>query len=384
MGEIDLRNIGVEDFMHGEKAEKADLAIDKDKVKAFQWLADKTGLDFYMIAYACKLVNYSKLDAWLAYKRVVLHDRDGKRRVCYKPNDPLLALVQDRFNHRIFLEFPRHPNNVGFSGGKIEDAIIPHLSSEAMLSMDIRKAFHSTRKAEVLESLKRCLLMKIPYNDRISGTIGLLRKGIEVPGIDVKDFAVYSRLPQGVPEIIAQICTFPVGPNGELVIPQGASSSPKLFDLVMQLVLEELSKLMKNVGGKCTVYADNIFCSGNRFVLQAIKQDIINIVSCAGRGNNYQGYYKLHKIKFRDLSQVCKMLGLNIIDGEIHNTRKCKRLFRLVIHRTKWLLQNNGTDEEDLKHWLGILNGLRGWIRRDTLTPSIEKQYQELLKILPH
>jgi len=385
MGEIDLRNIGVEDFMHREKAEKADLAIDKDKVKAFQWLADKIGLDFYMIAHAYKLVfNCFKLDAWLAYKRVVLHDRDGKRRVCYRPNDPLLALVQDRFNHRIFLEFPRHQNNIGFSGGKIEDAIIPHLGSEMMLSMDIRQAFHNTKKSEVIESLKKCSLMEIPYNERISGTIELLRKGIKVPGIDVKDFAVYSKLPQGVPETIAQICTFPVGPNGELVIPQGAPSSPKLFDEVMRPVDEQLSELMERIKGKCTRYADNIFCSGDSFTLRAVKQNIINIVSCAGRGNDYQGYYKLHKIKTRDLSQVCKMLGLNIIDGKIHNTRKCKRLFRLVIHRTKWLLQSEKTDEEDLKHWLGVLNGLKGWIRFDTLTPSIRREYEELLKILPH
>ena len=385
MEETNLRNVGVGVFMHGEQAEEAGLSIDKKNLPAFQWLANKTGLEFWKIFSVHKqLSDYSRLSAWSTYTKIVQHDKDGKRRICWNPNNnPLVKMVQKKIS-ALLSEIPKHQNNIGFSGGKIEDAIIPHLGSEMMLSMDIRQAFHNTKKSEVIESLKKCSLMEIPYNERISGTIELLRKGIKVPGIDVKDFAVYSKLPQGVPETIAQICTFPVGPNGELVIPQGAPSSPKLFDEVMRPVDEQLSELMERIKGKCTRYADNIFCSGDSFTLRAVKQNIINIVSCAGRGNDYQGYYKLHKIKTRDLSQVCKMLGLNIIDGKIHNTRKCKRLFRLVIHRTKWLLQSEKTDEEDLKHWLGVLNGLKGWIRFDTLTPSIRREYEELLKILPH
>ena len=346
MGEIDLRNAGVGVVMHGEQAEKADLAIGEDKAKAIQWLADKTGLDFPMIANAFKLVsNYSKLDAWLAYKRVVLRDKDGKRRVCYKPNDLLLDLVQKKFNHRIFSEFPRHPNNIGFSGGKIEDAIIPHLGSEMLLSMDIKKAFHNTKKPEVIESLKR------------------------------------SKLPQGVPEIIAQICTFPVGPNGSLVLPQGASSSPRLFDEVMRPVDEQLAELEERTKIKSIRYADNIFSSGDSFILRAKKQDIINIVSRAGRGNSYKGYFKLHKIKFRDLSKpeyAVKMLGLNIIDGKIVNTPKTKEKFRAVIFYLRQTLINGG----DPTHLLNVLDGLKGWIRFDTLTPSIKREYEKLLKIL--
>ncbi len=344
MGEIDLRNVGV--FMHGEQAEKTGLAIGEGKAKAIHWLAYKTRLDFYKIANAYKLVsNYSKLDAWLAYRPIVRRDKDGKKRICYKPNDTLLDLVQKKFNRRIFSQLPKHKNNIGFSGGKIEDAIIPHLGSEMMLSMDIKKAFHNTKKPEVIESLKR------------------------------------SRLPQGVPEIIAQICTFPVRPNSSLVIPQGASSSPKLFDEVMRPVDEQLSELMERVKGKYTRYADNIFCSGDSFILRAKKQDIINIVSRAGRGSSYQGYFKLHKIKFRDLSKLeyaAKMLGLNIIDGKIVNTPKTKKKFRAVIFYLKQTLVNG----EDPTHLLNVLNGLKGWIRFDTLTPSIEKEYQKLLKIL--
>ena len=383
MGEIDVKaGIGVGVFMHGEQAEKAGLAIDKDKAKAIQWLADKTGLDFYKIANAYKLVsNYSKLDTWLAYRPIVRRDKDGKRRVCYKPNDPLLYLVQKKFNRRIFSQFPKHINNIGFSGGKIEQAIIPHLGSETLLSMDIKNAFHNTRKAEVIESLKKCSLMEIPYNERISGTIELLRKGIEIPGVDVKDFAVYSRLPQGVPEIIAQICTFPVRPNSSLVIPQGVSSSPKLFDEVMRPVDEQLSEFMERVKGKYTRYADNIFCSGDSFTLRTVKEDIKNIVGCAGRRNSYKGYYKLHKIKFRDLSKpeyTAKMLGLNIIDGRIVNTPKTKKKFRAVM----FYLRRTLKQENDPTHLLNVLNGLKGSIRFDTLTPSIKREYEELLKIL--
>ena len=347
MGEIDMKTgIGVGDFMHGEQAERAGLAIDKDKAKAFQWLARETKLEFWQIAGAYKLVSdYSRLDAWLAYKRIKLRDKDGKIRVCYKPDNLLLDLVQKKFNRYIFSQFPRHPNNIGFSGGKIEDAIIPHLGSEMLLSMDIKNAFHSTRKTVVLESLKR------------------------------------SKLPQGVPEVIAQICTFPVRPNSSLVIPQGASSSPKLFDQVMQPVDKELTELAERTKIKYTKYADNLFFSGDFDTLRLIKESIISIVSRAGRGSDYKGYYKLHKIKFRDLSNpeyAAKILGLNIIDGEIVNTPKTKKKFRAVIFYLRQTLANG----EDPSHFLNVLNGLKGWIRFDTLTPSIKREYEKLLKIL--
>ena len=347
MGEIDLKyDVGVGVVMHGEQAEKAGLAIDKDKARAFQWLADKIGLDFYKIANAYKLVsNYSKLDAWLAYRLIVRRDKDGKKRACYKPDNPLLDLVQKKFNRYIFSEFPRHPNNIGFSGGKIEDAIIPHLGSEMLLSMDIKNAFHSTRKTVVLESLKR------------------------------------SKLPQGVPEVIAQICTFPVRPNSSLVIPQGASSSPKLFDQVMRPVDKELTELAERTKIKYTRYADNLFFSGDFDTLRLIKESIISIVSRAGRGSDYKGCYKLHKIKFRKLSKpdcAAKMLGLNIIDGKIVNTPKTKKKFRAVMFYLRQTLANG----EDPSHLLNVLNGLKGWIRFNTLTPSIKREYEKLLKIL--
>ena len=381
MREMDLGNsVGV--VMHGKQAKEAELAIDKDKLPAFQWLVDKTGLDLREITGAYKQVSdYSKLDTWTAYKQIVRRDKDGKRRVCYKPNKPLLGLVQKKFNCRIFSQFQRHPCNFGFLGGTIELAITPHLKSEVLLSMDIKNAFHSTRKVKVIESLRKCSLMEIPYNDRISGTIELLRKGIEVPDVDVKDFAVYSRLPLGAPEIIAQICTFPVGPNGSLVIPQGASSSPKLFDEVMRPVDEQLIELMERVKGKYTRYADNIFCSGDSFTLRAIKESIKNIVGCASRGNSYKGCYKLHKIKFRNLSKpeyTARMLGLNIIDGTIVNTPKTKKKFRAVMFYLLRTLEQGG----DPTNLLNVFNGLKGWIRVDTLTPSIRKQYEQLLKIL--
>lgn len=332
--DLTKRNVSI--LMHGEEAKEAGLAMDKDKVEAFQWLAEATKLGFGTISGIYKFFDYSRLETYSLYEKRIDYKK-GKRRVCWEPL-PLLKLVQARIND-ILSAALKHPCNFGFSGGRIEEAILPHLNSEALLSMDITAAFHHTKKAEVLESLER------------------------------------SSLPAGVPEIIAQICTFPVGPNCELVIPQGAPSSPRLFDLVMRPVDEELNEVAKRTGLKYTRYADNPFISGDLETLRLVKRSIIKIAS---RG----GWYKLHKIKIRELpvkpGQAVRVLGLNIIykNGrrEICNTREFTRRLRAVTFYSKKSLEN-GEDPEFTKHILNVLNGLMGWARKETLAPSIREQF---------
>ena len=382
MGGKDWKGINVAAFMDEKRAKKAGIfPIDKELLESIYYLSKKTGLNFQEIYQVFKrTADYSLLETYSNYKKI-RHFKRGESRTTWEPN-PLLKLVQKRINDNILSKYQRHPCNFGFSGGKIELAIKPHLNSRFIFSCDIRHAFTNTKASEVLASLRIYSFLENPWKclDCDSNVKDFLKKGKRIAGIDN---GIRVILPKGVPDIITQICTFPVGENCELVIPQGAPTSPILFDLVMRPVDEQLSHLVTLAGGVYTRYADNIFCSmENEIILKNLEEDILSIVRCAGRGPAFKKYYGVHKIRTRDFSkQACRMLGLNVISKEIYNTRTYKRRLRAIIFYLKKALENND-DIDHIIHLVNVLHGMMGFVQRENLTPSIEREYQEVLKLM--
>ena len=305
-----------------------------ERAKALMWIAEKTGLDYQLIDRAYKLViYYSTLSPWSSYRKIVIPKRDGKgRRICWEPIEPLKS-VQKGIN-RLLSKIPRHPNSFGLSGGGVKEAIEVHLGSKALFQIDIKDAFHQITRERIIKSLSSFSL----FHDRV-----------------------------WVVKIIAQLCTFPAIPgNGTPVLPQGAPSSPRLFDIAMRSVDERLNALSTERRIRYSRYADNLLFSGAPSALKKARGRIIREIGM-----------ETHYGHIQDLSRPTRVLGLNIIGDSIHNTRQHKRLFRAVIHFTLEELKH-GDDRERLLHLISVYNGLKGWIQEETLTPSILREKRVL------
>ena len=382
MANKDLKEIKVSAFMDEKEAEKAGLTkkIDQATFEALSWLARATKLAYWELYSIYEQTCPNEIDSSDLYTRMEFPKKDGSKRTIFEPN-PLLKKVQTAIDKGILSKYSRHHCSFGFSGGSLEMAIIPHLESRVLLSFDIRNAFHSTQKEEVLASLQRYSFKEKPWDSQIPSVINFLKQGKSLPDINPNELSLRVVLPKGVPEIISQICTFPVNQGKGFVLPQGAPTSPKLFDLVMRLVDEQLSDLAKKTNGRYTRYADNLWFSlPDETFPNELKEMILEIVRHAGQTRFYKNYFRLHKIKVRELSSetACRILGLNIINGEIYNTREFKRRLRAVIFYLEKTIEN----QKNPSHLLNVLHGMMGFVRRENLTPSIEKQYQEVLKLI--
>ncbi len=278
-----------------------------------------------------------------SYKVIYLPKGDGsKRKVCI-PN-PKLKKIQRRVNRYVLNSLPVSPNAFGFSGGSILDAIKPHLGAKTILSLDIQDAFPNVDYVSVLFFLKE-------------------------------------RFSWAAARIIAELTTF----QDEL--PQGAPTSPKLFDLICYTMDKMLSELAEETGGNYTRYADNIFFSTNEVEFpRKVKRAILHIIgteSSVESGGHFQkltiewGWHNLRTRKIDDKSAL-RMLGLNVIEGKIHNTRAFKRRLRLSIHHVGWLLEHGMRDTPEFEKAWRNLQGQMQFARIDTLPQKLLDAYLEL------
>ena len=329
----------VEVVMHGAKAKEINADRNREIESAVQWIIDRTtGIDFQLlIRVVQKYFDYASLIPYTFYDKRQIYDKTGKKRIVWEPIPPLKA-IQKIINEDILSKFiDRHPNSFGFAKGTITQAIEPHLNSAWLLTTDIVKAFPNTTKSNVLDKL-----MPLGF-------------------------------PKKVPEVIVKLCTFPVGINNNFVAPQGAPTSPLLFESVMREIDEELAKRTKNVGIKYTRFADNFFFSGNdKRKLELMKNTFIGIINHSG--------YQVHKIRIRNLSFPCKILGLNIINEKIYNTRDFKRRIRAVMFYTRKLFELG--EEDEAEHKLRVFHGLMGWVQTETISESLAKQILQFREFL--
>lgn len=330
-------NIGV--VMHGAKAKEVNADRNREIEDAVQWIIDRTtGIDFQLlIRVVQEYFDYASLIPYAFYDKRQIYDKTGKKRIVWEPIPPLKA-IQKIINEDILSKIiSRHSNSFGFVGGTIAQAMEPHLKSKHLMTMDIVKAFPNTTKKIVLGKLM---------------TLGF---------------------PKKVPEVIVKLCTFPVGINNNFVAPQGAPTSPILFELVMRAIDEELTKRAENVGIKCTRFADNFFFSGNdKRKLELMKNTFISIINRSG--------YQVHKVRMRNMSYPCRMLGLNIINGEIYNTGEFKDRLRAVMFYTRKFFELEKNEEAE--HMLAVFNGLLGFVQWRTFPLKQANDIREFKEFL--
>lgn len=327
-----------------ERAGNYVLAEFKIPLKSLWWLAKETHLDFHHLKKALDIVNQEP-PHWVfgvPYNLITRYKPNGEKRYLYEPCEPLKS-VQKRINDFLLSPISRHPNTFGFSRGNVSKTLKPHLGSTKILTLDIQGAFPNTDSRKVFEALCQH----------------------------------YSK---GVAKIISILATFPIilGESGytNTALPQGAPTSPRIFDRVFKPIDDKIARLAKNTGIIIyTRYADNLFISTPEDEIPPkIKRAIIRIIKKHG--------YTPHKIKEQPLEDnTIRALGLNIFNGQLYNTRRSKRQLRLTLHHLKWLTWNPQDPEvkrENLRKAFQIFNGQLSWAIKETLPTKLKEQLKQL------
>jgi RNA-directed DNA polymerase len=300
-------------------------------LRAIRWLSRKLEVDYVLLR---DLVKESKQPSNSLY-RIITVKRSGKKRKIHIPNGDLM-IIQRKINKRILSRFPRSQNSFGFAGGSIENAINIHLGAEAIWTCDIKDAFPSMLQERVFG------VFKSHFSPSASHALTLLT-------------------------------TIPL--SGAL--PQGAPTSPRIFDLCMRILDREFSKMAEGIGGRYSRYADNLFFSGEKERLGEIEKEVFSWFQMAE--------LTIHKVRVKDLSSqtAARILGLNIMGKKIHNTRSFKRALRISIHHIGWLLDNGKKDSPEFtKAWRKLQGQMKGFAKVDTLSEKLLRSYSELEKRL--
>lgn len=281
--------------------------------------------------------------------------RSGGHRRIHVPMDSLKD-VQRRVLDNILTLYHVSKSAFGYSGGSVYDAIRPHLEAgnQTLLSTDIEDAFGSVCFEDVFQ-----VLYGLPISDSYKGHQDKGYLSWEAAFALCRIVTCGRRLPQGAP------------------------SSPRLFDMVFLKLDRKLEHLAKNVGGVYTRFADNIYFSMPQSQFpEVVARAVIRTI----HENRHSRYsyglmdaqrFRCHKTCTRPLgTEAIRVLGVNVAGGEIHPTRQFKRRIRLSIHRMNWLLNNTSEDtEEVLKCW-GILQGQMSFASQAVLPESLWDEYE--------
>jgi len=244
------------------------------------------------------------------------------------------------------------------------------------------------------------------------------------------------------------LTTWRVGSGNKFGLPQGAPTSPRLFDLCFWDIDYKLWKLASKWNGHYSRYADNIFFTATTFWPKRQKKKLVAGETHFFDKNGFEGWksykikiskipagrevieknekgallwhspvvsaiydvlrqgyyiepivrnkklspayrgwqtYSLHKSYLARSDQILHALGLNLIDGKLHNSRDFKRRMRMTIFNLQKALAQKDPFEDSV--WLLFLKlrGMMNFAIKETLTPRLisdwEKMEEQVLTI---
>ena len=320
----------------------------KKEIPALFWLAKEAKIDHRELGIILCQVRDKPDECYLT---ITLKKRSGGKREISIPINPLKR-IQRRINKHILSCYWRPNKNVfGFSGGSIHDAIRPHLNAKSILCVDFCEAFPRVGSGQLLSWLTE--------GREVWCSAG------EIVKIEQGAMSWYAA------RAIVDLTTY------RNRLPQGAPTSPRLFDIVCKNLDIKLSHLAERVGGHYTRYADNIFFSMDNTdeFPQKVKNAVLRRID--------KEKFLPHEIRTRKMDRgALRILGLNIIQNRAHNTRSFKRNLRLSLHHLDWLLNNGMEGTEEFEKTWEKLQGQMSFARIDTLPPGLLEAYVRLQKKL--
>lgn len=139
----------------------------------------------------------------------------------------------------------------------------------------------------------------------------------------VKNALVQLEVEEGIAEVLAWFTTYAY--QGKRRLPQGASSSPSLLNLVYKPMCQEIDITCRANNIDWSVYADDFNFSAE-MISPEIKQTLLAIP------NKFGFSIKPKKNKDNLGKTIPHLLGLTIVDSKIHISRKQKKKFRNIFH----------------------------------------------------
>lgn len=330
------------------------------EIPALLWLAETIKVDYRMLGNVLNQVR----DEPDPYQIIMIRKRGrGKREICI-PAEPLKR-IQKKINRHILKDFLPASHVYGFSGGSIHDAIKPHLKAKSILCVDIKNAFPSVRAWQVMAILiegREVLYGNSPCPDiRYTWRTPYHSQVVEFKPGYMSWYAARA---------ITQLVTY------KNKLPQGSPASPRIFDLICKPLDEKLLSLAQKTGTNYTRYADNIFFSMDQ---EEFPKPVRNAVLRRIRKEEFRP----HKIRIRTMTEEAwRILGLNVMEGRVHNTRAFKKKLRISIHHVGWLLEHGQKGAPEFKEAWQKLQGQMNFARIDTLPPKLLNDYLGLEKQL--
>lgn len=214
--------------------------------------------------------------------------RKKKRREISAPH-PDLRLVFDAIKNWLDFEFYPHENAFGFVRGRN-----PKIAAGELLE---KKHFYSIDIAEAFPSISPAIVEKTLIDLRVD---------------------------EALAKIIAWFVTT-YDQTGRRGLPQGASSSPILLNLVYKPMCEEMELLCKQNAIEWVAYVDD-FTFAAKHITPEVKEKILAIPARFGFR------IKAEKTKDNFGKTIPHMLGLTIVRGRIHIRRERKNEYRRILY----------------------------------------------------
>jgi hypothetical protein len=216
-----------------EKMERATSALFKHHgASASWWLCRHLEIDDADEQKAFRSVLQRALERdHRLYRLGFIPKSNGKKRQIMEPIPPLKK-IQGGIKKLVEKTYEKPDYVSGFSGGSVIDALKPHAAKGwPIFCADIKDAFPNTNASAVFNFWRN------------SG------------------YKFYTSL------FLTALTTWKPSTFDRTSLPQGAPSSPWLFDACFEPIDKKLAKLATRVGGHYTRYADNLFFSAPEFRL---------------------------------------------------------------------------------------------------------------------
>lgn len=162
-----------------------------------------------------------------------------------------------------------------------------------------------------------------------------------------------------ISEFLAWFLTYEY--NGKRRLPQGASASPVVINLVYRPMCDVLDEICRSSGIKWSVYADD-FNFAAEDISSEIKERLLLVPAEFG--------FKIKPSKNKDNfgKTVPHMLGLTVVDGKLHMKRKQKKKLRRMLYMA---IKYEAYSEEvvrGINNYIGCIYGERknwpGWLKK--------------------
>ncbi len=248
-----------------------------------------------------------------------------KKRKIIEPHDDIQMVYR---KIKVWLEdnFESHKNAFGFVKGRnskaAADELEPLFSGGYHFGFDIADAFPSVTDEMIRETLERL-------------------------GID-----------ETIAEFLAWFLTYEY--HGKRRLPQGASASPVVINLVYFPMCEVLDEICESSGIKWSVYADD-FNFAAEHISDEVKERLILIPADFG--------FSIKPSKNKDNlgKTVPHMLGLTVVGGKLHIKRKLKNKFRRVLYAHKKYGAYSDEVVRGIHNYVGCIYGEKknwpGWLK---------------------